>query len=374
MSMKIAFLVKHFVLSGGKERYVVELAKALSRQGHSIHVYGCECDKTLLNGITFHPVYPRSNSFLSVLNRLFFINETQKVVPKQEYDIVHSHERNYTQHVVTLHSLSYHEGLEKYYFLRRMDQKYLSVRSLLYLWLEKHQMKSPWLVSVSGAVSKDVEKYYGRSENIVSIPPGVNTKLFNPLAMQKLREQARRENGLNKNELAVLFVGSAFQRKGLDRLLPAIKGNMRLFVVGKGDKPLKFKRLIKAYSLENKVVFTGKINDVKPYYALADVVVLPSRSEAFGMSILEGMACGLPAIVSSNSGVADLIRHNDNGLLMKEDSDLVNYLNMLQSEKERSRLGIRARRTAESFSWDKIGIIHEAFYKQVLSNKKKNLS
>jgi len=367
-SMKIAFLVKRFTRSGGKERYVVELAMALKRQGHSIHVYAYKCDHTLLKEITFHRV-PLFFTFSSILNTLSFIKETKKKVPKQEYDIIHSHERNYTQEIITLHSLTYCEGLEKYSFLRKIDQKYFSLRSLLYLWLEKRQMKSPWLISVSQEVSRDVEKYYGRSDNIVIIPPGVNTDQFNPVSTNKLRDQARKENNLNKNELAVLFVGSAFQRKGLDRLLPEINGDTRLFVVGKGDKLVKYKRLIKAYGLEKKVVLTGMVKDVKQYYALADIVVLPSRSEAFGMSILEGMACGLPVIVTKNCGVADLIEHNKNGLIMKEDSDLGNYLHLLRSKKERLRIGIHAGTTAKAYSWKRVGISHEAFYRQILSCK-----
>lgn len=364
--LKIALLVKRFHRSGGKERYVVELAQALGRRGHEIHVYACHLDHSLLTGMTGHQV-PSRLRFSSVLNTLSFIRETQKMIPEKAFDIIHSHERNFTQPIVTLHSLSFLEGIEKYSFLRKIDQKYLSLRSLLYLWLEKQQMRSPWLISVSREVSRDVTRYYSRASNMVTIPPGVDTDQFSPSNVHNLRKKARAENRLAPNEVAVLFVGSAFQRKGLDRILPFIKGNMRLFVVGKGDKLARYKRLIRAYGIENNVVFTGMVHDVLKYYALADIVVLPSRSEAFGMSILEGMACGLPVIVSANSGVADLIDHNENGLLMKEDSALGDYFLLLQSEKERARLGERARATAEAYSWERVGITHEQFYYRILS-------
>ncbi|MCF8066985.1 MAG: glycosyltransferase family 4 protein [Desulfobacterales bacterium] len=369
--MKTALLVKRFTLSGGKERYVVELARALKQQGHDVHIFACQCDQALLKEIIFHPVVSRFKIF-SVLNTISFIRETAKMLSGQTFDIIHSHERNYTQKILTLHSLSYCEGLEKYSFLRRIDQKYFSLRSLLYLWLEKRQMKSPWLISVSQVVSRDVEKYYGRSGNIVIIPPGVDTERFNPANIKKRRKQARKENGLQENELAVLFVGSAFQRKGLEKLLSEIRDNMRLFVVGKGDKLAKFNRLIKKYGIEKKVILTGIQKDVQKYYALADMVVLPSSSEAFGMSILEGMTCGLPVIVSGNCGVADLIEHNRNGLVMKTDSDLGKYLHQLHSKEERLRLGTQAEETARTYTWERVGLAHEAFYKQVLENKRHN--
>jgi UDP-glucose:(heptosyl)LPS alpha-1,3-glucosyltransferase len=366
--MKIAFLIKRFNRSGGKERYVVELAKALTRQGHNVHIYACTCDQTLLNGITFHPVVSRYD-FSGILNTLSFIRETDKMVSTQAYDIVHSHERNYRQKILTLHSLSYCQGLEKYSFLRRMDQKYLSLRSLLYLWLEKRQMKSPWLVTVSREVSRDVEKYYRRDHQMIMIPPGVDIDQFDPMTLARLRGQARKENNLQQNELAVLFVGSAFQRKGLDRILPFIQGDMRLFVVGKGDKLGKYKHLIQASGLEKKVFFAGMVKDMKPYYALADMVVLPSLSEAFGMSILEGMACGLPVIVTQNCGVADLIDHNVNGLIMKKEADLGIYLGLLSSKEERFRLGASARKTARDHTWQKVCLDHEVFYKRLLSGE-----
>ena len=364
--MKIALLVKHFTRSGGKEQYVVELAGALRRLGHTIHVYAYDCDPDLSDRATFHGLR-EGITISSVLNTLSFIHESRKRLAFGTYDIVHSHERNYTQEVVTLHSLSFVHGVEKYSWLRRLDQKYFSPRSLLYLWLERQQMKSPWLVTVSGEVSRDVAKHYGRSRQVVCIPPGVDVERFSPAAVAGLRNQARQAHHLEKEERALLFVGSAFQRKGLDRILPAIQGKRRLFVVGRGDRHARYHRLIRQYGLENKVVFTDMVNDVLPYYALADVVVLPSRSEAFGMSILEGMACGLPVVVTPNAGVADLIEHGENGLIMQTDADLARSLDLLEPIDERRRIGGNARRTAQDHTWEQVGRRHEAFYRQLVA-------
>lgn len=367
--MKIAILVKRFTLSGGKERYVVELVKSLCHLGHQIDVFAYEAEPQLLNGIGFFRVSKRM-TFSSVLNTISFVKETAKMLKCHDYDIVHSHERNYTQKVLTLHSFSYYEGLKAYSLLKKIDQKYLSLRSLLYLWLERRQMKTPWLVSVSTAISKDVEANYHRTGNVVEIPPGVDLDVFDETSLQTLREEARKEKNIGENELAILFVGSAFQRKGLDRLIPAITEGMRLFVVGKGDHIPRFKKIIKTYHCRQRVNMEGITDNVIKYYALADVVVLPSRSEAFGMSILEAMACGLPVIVSHNSGIADLIRHGKNGFLMKKASEIPDLLEIIRSGDARRTIGLCARKTAEQYGWSRVGASHEDLYKKILSKRK----
>ena len=358
-------------MSGGKERYVVELVHALLRLGHSVDVFACEADRDILKGAGFISV-PNRMRFSSVLNTISFVRETTKMLKNREYDIVHSHERNYTQEVLTLHSFSYLQGVEKYSFLRKIDQKYLSLRSWLYLWLEKRQMGTAWLVSVSTAISKDVETSYRRTRNVVEIPPGVDSTVFSETALDGLRGAVRKEKKIGENELVVLFVGSAFQRKGLDLLIPAIAEDMQLFIVGKGDHISRYERMIRAHGCGQRVSMEGITDNVTKYYALADVVVLPSRSEAFGMSILEGMACGLPVIVSQNSGVADIIRHGENGFLMEHASELPGLLGHLRSREMRRKVGLCARKTAEKYSWERVGTSHEALYKNVLSMGKAN--
>ena len=366
--MRIAFLIKRFSPSGGKEIYALQVARELLNKGHKVDVYAYAADQRFLDGITFHRV-PQRVSFSNVLSTLYFIRETNKMLRDRSYEIVHSHERNYTQDVLTLHSFSYLSGLEKYTGLRKFDQKYLSLRSLCYLWLEKRQMGSPWLISVSKRIAEDAALRYGRTENVAVIPPGVDIEAFHPDWIKAQRQEARARLGARKDELVVLFMGSAFKRKGLDRLIPALSTNMRLFVVGSGDHANLYKRMVMHCGLERQVRFFGFDENVQQYYSAADVVALPSRSEAFGMSILEAMACGLPTIVSSNSGVADIVKHGWNGFLMNDPKELPDLLKTLFDEDLRSTVGKQARMTAERYAWEKIAAAHENCYETILSGK-----
>lgn len=368
-TLQIAVLVKSFSRTGGMERYVVETCRRLAARGHRLDIYAREADPELLDNMRFRRV-PAGFSFSSAVRAVSFARETAKMLEGQQYDLVHSHEKGCCRDIETIHCFSYLDGLEKYSLLRRMDQKYLSLRSLLYLWLERRQMKTPWLIAVSEAIGDDIRKHYGRCAKVAVIPPGVDLEIFQPARVAAQREAARKAEGFSADDLVVLFVGSEFRRKGLDRLIRAIGPGMRLLVVGRGDELPYHRQLVTQHGLEERVRFAGLAREVFPYYAAADVVVLPSRSEAFGMSILEGMACGLPVIVSANSGVAPVIRHGDNGYLLHDAAaELPALLQRLRSPSERERLGRGARDSAEEYSWARVADAHEALYRQIVAGK-----
>jgi len=367
-SLRIAVLVKKFTLSGGMERYVVETCRRLADRGHRIDIYAREADPELLGDMRFFRV-PARFTFSSVLSAVSFAGETAKMLRHQQYDIVHSHEKGCLQDVETIHCFSYKGGLEKYSLPRRIDQKYLSLRSLLYLWLERRQMKTPWLIAVSEAVAADIRKQYRRSGNVAVVPPGVDLEVFHAERVAAMRMAARKTEGVPADQLFVLFVGSEFRRKGLDRLIQAIGPGMRLLVIGSGDDMPYHRRIIARRGLEDRVRFAGLVRDVLPFYAAADVVVLPSRSEAFGMSVLEGMASGLPVLVSANAGVAALIRPGENGFLIESDAALARQLVELRDQELRRRIGEAARRTALDFTWERAAAAHEELYRRILAEK-----
>lgn len=367
--LNIAICIKRFGRWGGKETYAVEVARELVKKGHRVSVFAATADKDLLSGMAFHKVTGRL-SFSNILNTLNFIYETRHLVADGAFDIVHSHERHYCPDVQTLHSFSYRSGMDQYAGLRKFEQKYLSPRSLAYLWLEKRQMHTPWLVAVSSKVAEDVGNRYHRKDRICVIRPGVDAHAFHPRLIEEGRRKMRARFGIEENDLAILFVGSAFKRKGLDRLIGALSPNMRLLVVGTGDHLPLYKKMVAHRGLSGQVSFLGFIQDVKPYYAAADVVALPSRSEAFGMSILEAMACGLPTIVSENAGVADIIEDGRNGCLMRDPDTLPDLLKALSDADVRARIGRMARDTAQACSWENIAAAHEDCYRMIISGKR----
>jgi glycosyltransferase involved in cell wall biosynthesis len=116
-------------------------------------------------------------------------------------------------------------------------------------------------------------------------------------------------------EKIVLFLGRITLQKGLDYFLEAAKlvlekdKNVKFVVVGKGDQLYKMIERAVHLGIMNNVFFIGFAPSIEEFYKMADVYVMPSVSEPFGIVALEAMACGTPVIVSKRSGVSEVARH-----------------------------------------------------------------
>lgn len=359
--LNIALIIKNFVATGGAERYAVEAAKRILEKGHNIDLYARKIDKNLTTGMKVFEV-PDKLKFSSVLSLYSFAKETSKLIADKKYDVIHSHDKGCDAHLSTLHTFSFKKGIENISFVKKLNDFTFSPRAWLYSNMEKKQITSKMLAAVSEIIKKDIKTYHKRDNNVAIITPGVDTDRFCPESIAHERSSARESENLKPNELTVLFVGSEFKRKGLDRLIPAIGKDMKLFVVGRQEHMRHYRRLAADYNLSDRICFTGLTDNVIKYYALSDIVVLPSISEAFGMSVLEGMACGLPVVTSNETGCSSLIKTGVNGFIFQNQKDLTNILDTLKDKRIRNKIGKQARKTAQKHTWDKTAQKYEDLY------------
>jgi glycosyltransferase involved in cell wall biosynthesis len=239
---------------------------------------------------------------------------------------------------------------------RRLHRR-LYYRSIMAL--EKRIYRDPrvCLLPVSQLVAKQLREYFGRTDLRV-IPNGVSTDQFHPAARTLRRDEARREFGLLPTDMVLLLIGNDWVKKGLRCLLRAVAlcgdRRLRLLVAG-SDDPAIFASEI-ADEIRNAVRFLPPREDVLAYYAAADVYVGPSLEDAFGLPILEAMACGLPVIASRFAGASEAIEDGANGLILRQPEDaaeLACRIKLLASdERLRSSIGDRAARTARNYSWE----------------------
>ncbi|NJC95174.1 MAG: glycosyltransferase family 1 protein [Anaerolineales bacterium] len=226
--------------------------------------------------------------------------------------------------------------------------------------------------------------YKADANKMVVIPPGVDVSHFYPIPS----DEAKVYVGLKPDNRMVLFVGRIEPLKGVDTLIHAmcclqLKDDHRpvhLAIIG-GDpsasrekmtvEMARLQRLCDELALGQTVIFLGKRDQDKLpyYYSAADVLVMPSHYESFGMVALEAMACGTPVIASEVGGLAYLVRDGETGFTIpaEEPDMLCEKLAWLLSDQElHSRMSQRAVEYAQDYAWDKIAAQIVDVYKALL--------
>ncbi len=217
----------------------------------------------------------------------------------------------------------------------------------------------PLLTAISTKAAKNLQRYGKAESEIPVIRHGVDSQRFNLAVRQLLRESARQALGLGQDDFSLLLVGNDWRNKGLPCLLEALgklrKTQIRLLVVGT-DAWESYRETITQLRLEGRVTFLPVRSDVEFYYAAADLYVGPSLEDAFSLPPLEAMACGVPAIVSSQAGVSEIIEHGRNGFVLddpRDSSGLAALIAMLyEKEALRQEVAESAAATARNHNWE----------------------
>jgi len=116
--------------------------------------------------------------------------------------------------------------------------------------------------------------------------------------------------------VALCFVGSGFERKGLAAAINAIAGTDRyLIVVGQDKAEKQYQALARSSGCADRIRFCGMQKETLPFYQAADALLLPTLYDPFPNVILEAMACGLPVITSRTCGGAEFIEQGTNGFV-----------------------------------------------------------
>ncbi len=188
-------------------------------------------------------------------------------------------------------------------------------------------------------------------------------------------DEARQFIGLETSDQIVLFVGRIEPLKGVDTLIEAMAcqrgrslGRVTLVIIG-GDpdanpqemsaEMARLQQLCDDLCMDHMVLFLGKrAQDTLPYYySAADVLVMPSHYESFGMVALEAMACGTPVIASQVGGLAYLIKDGETGYhVPDQDPDALceKLTLLLGNPRLRQEMGARAAQYARNYAWENI--------------------
>lgn len=231
------------------------------------------------------------------------------------------------------------------------------------------------LSAVSQSVANQLKKFFGR-DGVLVIRNAVDSKHFNAQARLTRRDAARSTFGVAAGEFVFLLIGNDWKNKGLDALLEAVTEctdlPLRLFVVGKDNRE-SFLRRCEELQLGSRVRFFGPSPDVLQFYAAADAYVAPSLEDAYGLPVLESMACGLPVIASKTAGASEIIDDGENGLLLQNPRDVKTLAQLMRrlcvSPEFAHALGAAAERRAARESWETYAARMHEHFEQILSRK-----
>lgn len=224
--------------------------------------------------------------------------------------------------------------------------------------LERRIYRNPRvrLAAVSQLVANKLLNHFQRAD-VAVIPNGVDTARFFPTARLDRRSEARKSLGLNDTHFILLLIGNDWKNEGLDQLLRAMtllrELPFHLLVVG-NDDPRLYHSVLRESCLQDRVCFQPTRPDVLFFYAASDAYVGPSREDAFGLPVLEAMACGLPVIASARAGASEVIEDGRTGLILRQPENrekVATLLRRLFRDKAlQQELGNTAAQAAKGFS------------------------
>ena len=369
---------------GGAEVFLSRFIDELVKNGHTCHLFAAKWDEnTGVRGqgswvrkaqpFVFHKVKAFGPSFLRLLS---FAANSYFAIRKANLDIVVSFERTLYQDIYRAG-----DGCHKEWLIQRRQVTshksqvtsqtilllkqfivYFNPRHLAILYLEKKLFKSEklkFVVANSNRGKEEIIRHYKLPEdNICVIYNGIDINEFDLGCRDKIRAAYREKLNI-KDEIALLFVGSGFERKGLGFLIEAIgilKRNgynkLKLIVAGKG-RIRKYKNAADRLGIGKDVIFTGPVKDVQGYYSAADIFILPSIYEPFSNACLEAMASGLPVVTSRINGVSEILTDGKDGEIIEDPAnpeEIAEKIKPLLDERTRQAAGREARMTVVNHS------------------------
>ncbi len=333
---------------------------------------------------------PKKDIYLHI-NEFFMETIRWLKEKKKQYTLVHSHywysgsvamklkDALEIPMVHNCHSL----GRVKYDILKKEKPPYADMRLLEEELILK--IANAIIASSPQEVKNILDLYKVTGENIELIRAGVDKNLFKPIPPEKAKKVTKLDH-----ENLILFVGRITKAKGLSILFKALsevkkkfKKDLKLVVIG-GDvsgimhseeekkEKERLKKLIETLDIEDNVKFLGPVEREKLpfYYSLADICVIPSLYETFGLVAVEAMSCGAPVVASRVGGLKHTVKEGYSGLHFvpgRADSLAKALLNLLEHPERLKKMKINARnRAAIEFSLERTSKQIKELYESLL--------
>jgi len=325
--------------TGGMNVYIRELARELGNRGHRIDIYTRRHDPQdpqvieINENVRVIHLKAGKNGYMHKLDIYPYLSditlalEDFKTREGIHYDLVHSHywlsgrvgnwAQNYWKipHLIMFHTL----GAVKNTTGVGEEEPRLRIAT------ESHLVNScDRIITATEREIRELERFYDApADRMQIITCGVDLNLFRPVD----QAAARRQLEFDPEEKLLLYVGRLEPQKGIERLLAAISHlkhlrKIKLAVIGgDGHHEPEFQRLLqlsKELDIQDNVFFAGRVDqqDLPTYYSAANLLIVPSHHESFGLVALEALACGTPVVASDVGAMRSIIIENETGCVV----------------------------------------------------------
>ena len=330
--MRIALFYPGCHRRGGIERVLLECTNFLASRGHDVHVYASDWDAELLHSaVVCHRVSGPGRFPAMAMLAYAFRSRRALAAMDPRPDVVGVFGVQCPPGgllwVPSVHGawLKISRGTRG--FLSQLKQRLNPFHPVVLAFERLYfgRRKYTQLLAHTQDVRSDLMSLYNvPSQDITILPNGYSDSEFNIQARRTHRAAMRKQLGYTDSDRVVAFVANELQRKGFEPLLRAVASlddpRIRILAVGRLD-PGSCQDDIKRLGLSQRVHFTGASDSVAPYYAATDVLALPTQYEAWGLVIIEALACGLPVLTSRLAGAAVAIREGETGSLIADPRD-----------------------------------------------------
>ena len=242
-------------------------------------------------------------------------------------------------------------------------QKRHIFNTCIYQWMVRWSEKTIFVCKNQSVYWRSRYPFIG--DNFCVVHNGVDTDFFDPDKFMDAGERLRKSLGMDSKTFVFSCIAAFRPEKAHNLLVSVFKKinvqneNAVLLLAGNGPEKNKIEQLVLQMGLEGKVVFLGRIEDVRPLLAATDMMVLPSEAvETFSMAILESLSMATPVITTDIGGSNEMVINGETGFLIQPGDDLLLREAMgtvLNSRKNLSKMGISSRKLiVEKFTLDKM--------------------
>ncbi|GBE17613.1 GDP-mannose-dependent alpha-(1-6)-phosphatidylinositol monomannoside mannosyltransferase [archaeon BMS3Abin16] len=347
---------------GGVETHIRYFSENLVQRGHEVEIITHKNMNSTAGKEDGSILYHRVRGF--VLNRQGVtvdpraIWEVREILKKGGYDIVHGH--GVTSPISAAACLYAKKNggaatiLTNHSLLRSFKPNFVAKTVLKPLLSSADKV-----IAVSRSVAEETERMWGK--DAVIIPNGVNLRESmvgcpEGMSVTTISRLVKKKNIIDLVKISPLLLEE----------FPDLK----FTIVGNGPEKKTIQREIRAQGSEERFNLVDSVphEEVYRYLAGSSVFVLPSSDEAFGISLLEAMACSIPVVAKNGSGASDIVVHGENGYLADDLDELKRFTReLLQDPLKRKAMGCRGRRTAKRFDWARVSDQVVDVYRDVLS-------